>query len=126
MVEQHKFDTPRNIFEKLIRDSEKLDKEVSGDQMFNFISTACHLKQWIENSPLISSEIVKRFDQRLDEDPRLKRCGGILKGTETFEVNINHTDKKSEFKIGDITVDAIEFKNEIMELYSTYFKLKGS
>ncbi len=61
MAQSYNFQTPRNLYEKLCRDSEKLDVVIDGDYMFNFISTAHHLQDWIKNSPLISSTTIKRF-----------------------------------------------------------------
>ena len=65
----HEFLTPRNIFEKLIRDYEQLDIRVSGDNFFNFISTAYHLQHWIKNSPVHETEQGKRLAKKAAKGP---------------------------------------------------------
>ena len=47
MGTEHDFTHPRNLYEKLERDSSLLDIDTNGDNFFNFIATACHLPKWI-------------------------------------------------------------------------------
>ena len=53
MKEVHEFERPRNLYEKLVRDNQRLEEEISGDNLFTFISTI--LKQFcsdvIHHSP---------------------------------------------------------------------------
>lgn len=85
----HDFGTPRNLFEKLRRDNEKLDIEINGDNVFNFVSTAFHLQHWVKNSPLISSEIVKRILKRIGRDGYIKHCQNIVSAKEHFKVEVD-------------------------------------
>lgn len=123
MAQTYIFQTPRNLYEKLHRDSEKLDVIIDGDHLFNFISTAHHLQDWIKKSPLSASTTIKRFMKRLGSDNNLKICGDIVSASSNFEVNPFVSG--CQLKVGDICVDAKDFKNEIMELYEVYFKIKG-
>lgn len=44
----YSFDKAKDIFDKMLRDGSSLDKTVSGDNAFNFVTAAFHLKDWIE------------------------------------------------------------------------------
>ena len=53
----------------------------------------------------------------------LKLCSHIVTAESHFEI---HPSKEGyELKVGDTCVDANDFKDEIMELYEVYFKMKG-
>ena len=123
MAQSYNFQTPRNLYEKLCRDSEKLDVIIDGDYLFNFISTAHHLKDWIKESPLKSSTTIKRFMKRLNDDDNLKICGDVVTARSHFK--IDPSADGCQLKVSDSCIDAKEFKNEILELYEIYFKLKG-
>lgn len=123
MAQTYIFQTPRNLYEKLSRDSEKLDVILDGDYLFNFISTAHHLQDWIKKSPLSSSTTIKRFMKRLGSDHNLKICSDIVSANSNFEVNPTAT--RCQLKVGELCFDAEDFKNEIMELYEVFFKMKG-
>ena len=123
MPESYIFQTPRNLYEKLCRDSEKLDVVIDADHLFNFISTAHHLQDWIKNSPLNSSTTIKRFLKRLNGEDNIKICKDIVKADSHFE--INPSESGCQLKVDDLCIDATDFKNEILELYEVYFKLRG-
>ena len=123
MAQTYIFQTPRNLYEKLLRDSEKLDVVLDGDYLFNFISTAHHLQDWIKKSPLSASTTMKRFLKRLGNDNNLKLCNDIVSANSNFVVDPSTSG--CQLKVGDICLDAKDFKNEIMELYEIFFKLKG-
>ena len=123
MAQTYNFQTPRDLFEKLCRDSEKLEVVKDGDHLFNFISTAHHLQDWIKKSPLKSSTTIKRFLKRLGHDDNLKICSQIVSADSHFSIN---TSKEGcQIKVGENCVDANDFKKEIMDLYEVFFKLKG-
>ena len=119
----HDFGTPRNLYEKLRRDNEKLDNEISGVNLFNFVSTAFHLQHWIKNSPLISSEVVKRILRRIGRDNYIKHCQNIARAKEHFKVEFE-SDGDAIMSIGDEKIDINDFRHEILSLYGTYFELK--
>jgi hypothetical protein len=123
MAQSYNFQTPRDLYNKLCRDAEKLDVVIDGDYLFNFISTAHHLQDWIKRSPLMSSTTIKRFLKRLHQDKNVQICSDIVRADSHFE--INPSEKGCQLKVGDFCIDAAEFKNEILELYEVYFKIKG-
>lgn len=126
MLVTHSFHTPRNLYEKLTRDAQKLDMEISGDNMFNFLSTACHLSEWIKKSaPTKSNETIKRINKMLQEDENLKLCKEILKAAKHFEIVIDEKEKSVLLVAGNQKTDAIGFKNNILNLYTPYFQIKG-
>ena len=149
MKATHDFQTPRNIFEKLLRDYEHLDVLVSGDAMFNFISTAFHFQEWIKNSPLEASEPIKRLLKKTADHKNIKLCKDIVSAKKSYQIIIEDPnlpegqemdfksipskfDKHSYedgsktfvFKVGDEEIDPFKFKEEILQLYSTYFQIK--
>jgi len=123
MAQTYNFQVPRNLYEKLCRDSEKLDVVIDGDYIFNFISTAYHLKDWIKKSPLKSSTTIKRFLKRLNDDKNLKICKEVVSAQSHFE--IKPSKEGCQLKVDDVCIDARDFKNEVMELYEVFFKSKG-
>jgi hypothetical protein len=50
----YSFEKARDLFDKMILDADALQKTVSGDRAFNFVITAFHLKDWIEQDPSVS------------------------------------------------------------------------
>lgn len=125
MLITHNFHTPRNVYEKLTRDAQKLDMEISGDNMFNFISTACHLQEWIKNSPTKESETIHRFNKSLADNEKLKICKEILGASKQFEIVIDDKDKSVMLVVDGQKIDAIVFKNSVLNLYTPYFQIKG-
>lgn len=123
MSEIHDFSTPRNLFEKLMRDAEKLSLQVNGDNIFNFVSTAFHLQHWIKNSPLISSEVVKRILRRIGRDKFIKHCQAIARAKEQFSVEV--VENNAILIVGNERIGMHDFVNGVMNQYSNYFQIKG-
>lgn len=122
MTERANFQMPRNLFEKLERDSAKLDTVVDCDNIFNFIATAYHLQEWIVKSPLRDSTGARRLLKRLNNDEKIRICENIVKANSSFEVDTSSSECK--LMIDDDCIDAIEFKKDILNLYGLFFKVK--
>ncbi len=122
MIETYNFQTPRNLFEKLERDSEKLDVVVDCDHIFNFMATAYHLQDWIRKSPLKDSTVIKRLLKRLNDDENLRICENVVKANSHFK--IDKSSGECRIKIDEKCIDSEKFKNGIMELYELFFKSK--
>lgn len=120
----HDFETPRNLYEKLKRDDHKLNLVIDGDNVFDFVSTAFHLQHWIKNSPMSSSETIKRMLRKLSQHPYIKHCKNICQAKEKFKIEIAH-DKTAKMYVGADTIDVDEFKTEIMTVYESYFRQRG-
>ena len=125
MAIHHNFHTPRNLFEKLIREAEQLEATISGDNVLNFMLTVNHLPEWISKSPMSKNEVVKRFQKRLASDPNVKLCQNIVNGTMPFSVVLDSSKCSAKLKVDDEQYDILKFKDEIMDLFSVYFKVKG-
>ncbi|MCF8241201.1 MAG: hypothetical protein K9J16_07430 [Melioribacteraceae bacterium] len=144
----HEFQNPRNLYEKLIRDYEQLDMVISGDNIFNFVTSAYLILEWVKKCDV--SEGMKRFLKRASSDKNVKICKDILFCKKKFTVFIEdpNLEDGSEFKhkrrvseydihaykngtkkfllrIDDEEYDPFQFKEDIIELYDVYFKLKG-
>ena len=143
----HEFSTPRNIFEKLIRDYEQLDMRMNGDNVFNFLSTAFHLQEWIKNAPIHSTQQGKRLVAKAAHKDCIKLCRDIITAKKTYKVVINDPraqsapdysrrprvydidhykvgSKEYTLIVGDQEYDPYKIKEEVMDLYKTYFKIK--
>lgn len=143
----HEFSTPRNIFEKLIRDYEQLDIRVNGDNIFNFVSTAHHLQEWIKRGPIHATEQGKRLVSKASTEECIKLCKDIVSAKKTYKVviddpnavsepdytkkpkvkDVEHYKKRTkEYKliVGNEEYDPFELKENIMDIYKTYFLKK--
>ena len=123
MKELHEFEYPRNLYEKLIRDNDRLEEEISGDNLFTFISTTASLQPWIKNSPLSSSETINRLMRKIVRHPYVKICKDVSLSKTVFKLEIS-SDNSATIFFGDENVDVHEFRNEIVELYNNIFKKK--
>ncbi len=124
MKEVHDFTTPRNLYEKLIRDSERLDTEVNGDNLFNFLATAHQLKAWIKNSPMARHETIKRMLRKASGDENMKNCTAILEGKKHFVIGFGENYSNPVLIIAEQKYDPLEFKNNILGIFEVYFSSK--
>ena len=145
----HTFDSPRNIYEKLIRDSEALDIRINGDNMFNFLSTAFHIQAWLKNSPITDTEQGKRLLKKASKEDWMKVCKDVISAKNSFSIEIDdptlldgaepdfttkpkvydivhykNGSKKFRFYLGSVEYDPYELKDQIIECYSVYFQAK--
>lgn len=51
----YSFKTARDVLEKLRRDVQALDEQVTGDRFFNFVITAYHIMDWVKQEPSVPS-----------------------------------------------------------------------
>ena len=118
------FSSPRNLYEKLLRDTEQMDKEVNGDNFFNFMCTAHHLITWIKKSPLSSSEEVKRLMKKLTKSAEYKLCCDLLDFKKTFLIEIDEKDDQAHLKTEDGFYSPINMRDKILEMFAGYFQIK--
>lgn len=123
MAELHEFDCPRNLYEKLIRDNQRLEKEMNGDNLFTLISTAASLQPWIKNSPLNSSETMSRMMRKIVRHPYFKLCKDITEAKKVFKLEIAD-DNYSTLLIEDEKFDVHDFRSELVGLFAAFFKAK--
>ena len=122
MKEVHDFTTPRNLYEKLIRDSERLEKELSGDNLFNFMATAHRLQMWIKKSPMAQHETIKRLLRKASRNPSIKECCSILDGKKSFKL-VFEGDSAKLF-VDETEYNPLDLKDEIVSIFNNYFNVK--
>ncbi|PIQ07841.1 MAG: hypothetical protein COW71_14955 [Ignavibacteriales bacterium CG18_big_fil_WC_8_21_14_2_50_31_20] len=119
----HEFICPRNVYEKLTRDNQRLDEELNGDNIFAFASTIVHLQPWIKNSPLDSNETVKRVMRKVSTHPYVKICNNITSAKSHFKLEV--VDKNNAIlHVGDEKIDVNNFKHDLVDLFDNFFKTK--
>ncbi len=124
MKEVHDFSTPRNLYEKLLRDSERLDSEVSGDNLFNFMATAYRLQAWIKKSPMAQHETIKRLLRKASRNPLMQNCNAILEGKKHFSLERDDDYPHPVLIIEEEKFNPTDFKNELKEIFDSYFHQK--
>lgn len=120
-MQVHKFESPRNLYEKLVRDNKRLEKEVNGDNLFSFVATTVSLQPWIKQSPLSSSETMSRIMRKISRHPYIKLCKDITQSKSFFKVEVS-ADNNADMKIGNTTYNVHDFRSQIQELYDEFFK----
>ena len=123
MSKFHEFECPRNLYEKLIRDHQRLSEDLSGDNLFSFIATVVHLHPWIKNSKLSSSETVKRLLRKSSRHPYMKICKDITTAKTNFKLEI-FDNGNALLHVSDNQIDVDDFRNSLVGLFDTFFKQK--
>lgn len=77
-----------NLFAKLKRDAEHLEKEVTSDGLFNFVLTGYSMIDWIKNHPSVPSSAKEKKElDGLHADVWLKICGDLATGAKHFSLD---------------------------------------
>jgi hypothetical protein len=119
----HEFECPRNLYEKLTRDSQRLSEDLNGDNLFSFAATIVHLQPWIKSSPLNSSEVVNRMMRKVSRHPYVKICKDITSAKSYFKLEL--CDKRGALlHVGDEQIDVDDFRADLLNLYDNFFKQK--
>jgi hypothetical protein len=130
--------TAHDLFDKLQRDVQLLDEEVTSDRMFNVVVTARHLAEWIEKERGI------RLNELHDTD-LFKTCRDIANASKHFELTkqteVDEVSSsrgygvgrygKGGFGVGEESisikvksqdpVNALEFARRLIDLYRPFF-----
>lgn len=119
----HKFECPRNLYEKLVRDNQRLSEEYNGDNLFSFVSTVVHLQPWIQNSPLSSRETIRRLMRKVSKHPYVKICKNIAASKSYFVLEV--CDKGGALlHVGDEQIDIDSFRIDLLNIFDSFFKQK--
>ncbi len=82
------FNTPRDLLEKLKRESARLEQKANGDNLFNFVTTAWHLgADWLRKGPAKLSPTMEVDRLILVKNPLLQICRDINNASKHFTLN---------------------------------------
>ncbi|MCK4795254.1 MAG: hypothetical protein KAV87_66605 [Desulfobacteraceae bacterium] len=136
--------TAADLYAKLQRDAQRLDDTVDSDRFFNFVMTASHLRQWIENDPSVAREVRSRLGHEAKSD-MLAICTDIANASKHFAARPTKvTDValsirgfgagrfgKGKFGIGEETItiklkdgteiNALDLVAQVLDLYARVF-----
>ncbi|MBI9070354.1 MAG: hypothetical protein JEY94_02080 [Melioribacteraceae bacterium] len=120
MSSQLKLETPHDVYDKLVRESEKLDEDFCCDHFFNFMTTAFYLAESLKKSPVSSSATVERLISKLKKDKFFNIATNLSKGKKSFSLNENGI-----LIMDDEFYNAKDIKAELLEQFESYFRTKG-
>lgn len=119
----HEFECPRNLYEKLTRDNQRLSEDYSGDNLFSLAATVVHLQPWIKNSPLDNSETVRRIMRKVSRHPYVKICKDITTAKSYFKLELCDSGG-AILHVDDEQIDVDDFRIGLINLYHNFFKTK--
>jgi hypothetical protein len=73
----------RDLFEKLKRDANLLDEEVTSDRFFNFVVTGYSIVDWVKNDPTVPFP-AKSAIETMYSDRWIKVCGDLATASKHF------------------------------------------
>ena len=79
--------TPRDLFEKLMRDAALLNDEVTSDRFFNFVLTGYSIIDWLKHEPSVSAGDV----QSMYKNPWIRVCGELANASKHFKLDKQST-----------------------------------
>lgn len=118
----HEFECPRNLYEKLTSDNQRLE-ELNCDNLFTFVSTITYLQPWIKNSPLAASETVNRMMRKVSRHPYVKICYNITSAKNHFKLEICD-EGDAILHVGDEQINLDDFRRDLVDLFDNFFKSK--
>ena len=78
--------TPRDMLSKLHRERTRLDEEVNPDNLFNFVVTGYHIKDWIKNDPSVP-QAAKDDLASIRSNPFLGACRDVANASKHFTLD---------------------------------------
>ncbi len=141
----YSLDNSDDLFEKLKYDYSNLNNELNAYTFFNFIITAYHLKQWIEEDEL-KSETRQQKIKEFKKSSYYNICRDITNASKHFKLNYIPKTQDANLMsgcgvgrcghgacgIGECSIeiimidgrkfDALEVANKVMKIYSDIFE----
>jgi hypothetical protein len=138
------FSTPRQILGKAIRDLQKLEEELTIDNVFNFFVTAYHVVDYVRTMEAAPDDAIRD----LYEEPDFRMCRYIcnkgkhlaLRGGDEFSTYYRPGSALGEFVIGESAlglgpaylviddtdqVDVIDLGQRIIRRWESFFEEHG-
>ncbi|SRR6266487_708322 len=143
--------TPRDMLAKLQRERARLDNEVSGDNLFNFVVTAYHIIDWIKNDPSVPTP-VKTDVQSMYSNTYVAVCRDLANASKHFALDKNYKGSvtaktsatggygvgrygKGGYGIGEQSIvvvltdgqrfDALELAQKVLDAWGAFFATHG-
>lgn len=85
----YSFQTAKDMLEKLRREHQRLQTEVTGDNFFNFVATGYHLAEWVERDPSISGT-AKNDVASVRATTSIATCRDLTNASKHFKLNSNY------------------------------------
>jgi hypothetical protein len=143
--------TPRDMLGKLKREHARLENEVTGDDLMNFVISGYHLIDWIRNNASVSSAVTA--DAKLMYDNTyVAVCRDLANGSKHFELKSDYKDRvtdktsvisgygtgrygKDAYGVGEPSIiivltdgqrfDALQFGKEVIAAWEGFFVKHG-
>ena len=137
------FNSSQDIFEKLQRDSEILERETSGDGVFNFVITAYSLWDWIQKDPEFKSVLNDTLKKKIWQNKYFRVCRDLANASKHMEITYKPSVSETRLTGGYGTnygldygmgaghivisldngeiIHFSELKSEIMNLWTNFF-----
>lgn len=143
----YSFQSAKDMLEKLRREHQRLQTEVTGDNFFNFVATGYHLAEWVERDPSIPGP-AKSDLASVRAGTCIATCRDLTNASKHFRLNSNYQNQvtsnaKSErgFGVGrygmggygggeeSITIElldgrtfnALEMSDEVLQEWEAFF-----
>ena len=142
----YSFKSAKDLFAKMQRDAEALEKCVSGDAAFNFVITAYHIKDWVKATNPGMGRKAKQDLQSLFNNKYFQLCRDLANASKHMDItryDVTMADitsnqgfgvgrfGKGPFGVGEESikvtsssgeeVDILKLKDEVLELWRVYF-----
>ncbi len=76
--------TPRDLFGKLKREADRFRLDPNADHLFNFMVTAWHLQEWVQNGPAKNSSAIETDQKALCATDCIQMCRDIANASKHF------------------------------------------
>jgi hypothetical protein len=143
--------TPRDMLEKLRREHARLRVQVTSDDLFNFVVTAYHIRDWVRRHPS-ASEAAKEEAWSLYSNTYIGVCRDLTNASKHYVLWQNYKDQVTEkvsaisaygsgrYGVGDYgsgeesivvmlkdgrRMDALFLAQEVIDLWEQFFRKHG-
>lgn len=89
MALRYGLNNPPDLLAKLHRDHERIKEKVTPDSLFNFVVTAYHITDWVQNDPEVPNN-VKNELQTIRANVWLRTCRDLANASKHFTLDKNY------------------------------------
>jgi len=151
MTLRYGIQSSKDLFQKIVTEGSILDKEITSYVLFNFVTSAYHLCEWIEkdsNIPLSAKKAVAK----VRANQSIAICRDLTNATKHFKLNSNYKNQivsnassSSGFGIGRFghgrfgigeegikidlddgsTIGVLKLKDDVIKVWAVFFQTHG-